>query len=169
MEMIDEKGYDKKNVPLIYNLIPIMGIIWFIIMSVMACVMDDISFIVKLIIVIFTILYIYSYLRRYDVFCLFNYEEFHYYEVDRNHKKIVRHIHAKWDDVKRITVSGGSRGHNTIFIRYKKSSELKDEIIDDSALLVFRKHFKKYSKRDDIMLTVLERYKKRKPFQLDWS
>ena len=88
MEMIDEKGYDKKNVPLIYNLIPIMGIIWFIIMSVMACVMDDISFIVKLIIVIFTILYIYSYLRRYDVFCLFNYEEFQYYEVDRNHKKL---------------------------------------------------------------------------------
>jgi hypothetical protein len=169
MEMIDEKGYDKKIVPLIYNLIPIMGIIWFIIMSVMACVMDDISFIVKLIIVIFTILYIYSYLRRYDVFCLFNYEEFHYYEVDRNHKKIVRHIHAKWDDVKRITVSGGSRGHNTIFIRYKKSSELKDEIIDDSALHVFRKHFKKYSKRDDIMLTVLERYKKRKPFEKDWE
>ena len=28
-------------------------------------------------------------------------------------------------------------------------SELKDEIIDDSALHVFRKHFKKYSKRDD--------------------
>ena len=108
-------------------------------------------------------------MRRYDVFCLFNYEEFHYYEVDRNHKKIVRHIHAKWDDVKRITVSGGYRGHNTIFIRYKKSSELKDEIIDDSALHVFRKHFKKYSKRDDIMLTVLERYKKRKPFQLDWE
>ena len=49
MEMIDEKGYDKKNMPLIYNLIHIMGIIMFIIMSVMACVMDDISFIVKFI------------------------------------------------------------------------------------------------------------------------
>ena len=165
MEMIDEKGYDKKTLNNVgYRIGLIVIIIAQAILTILICRNTELSFL-SLVPILVTLGLVFIYIES-DAFCLFNYEEFHYYEIDVIHKNIRRHIHAKWSDIKYIELSGG-RHSNTARIIYKKS--LNAEVsIENSYLCLFRKYFKKYSKRDDIMLTVLERYKKRKPFEKDW-
>ena len=166
MEMIDDKGYDKKTLNNVgYRIGLIVIIIAQAILTILICWNTELS-LLHLVPILTTLGLIFFYFAD-DAFCLFNYEEFHYYEIDVFHKKVVRHVHAKWNDIKYIELSG-RRHSNTARIIYKKS--LNAEVsIENSYLCLFRKYFKKYSKRDDIMLTVLERYKKRKPFEKDWE
>ena len=163
MEMIDEKGYDKKSLKdTCYRFVLLLIIIALAIATVCACCKLEVSLLLLVpVISLFGLIYYYI---GFDAFCLINYEEFHYYEIDRIHKKITIHVHAKWDDIKYIELS---RRYTTVIYKYNKSSN-KLETIDSSLLQLFRKYFKKYSKRDDIMLTTLERYRKRKPFEKDW-
>ncbi len=163
MEIIDEKGYDKKSLKdTYYRLGLIIIILTLAIVTVCAFCKLELSLLLLIPVIVFCGL-IYYYIR-FDAFCLFNYEEFHYYEIDRIHKKITIHVYAKWDDIKYIELS---RRYTTFIFKYDKSAN-KLETIDSSLLQLFRKYFKRYSKRDDIMLTTIEKYKKRKPFEKDW-
>ena len=120
MEMIDEKGYDKKTLNDVgYRIGHMVILIAQAILTVLICWDTELS-LLHLVPILTTLGLIFFYFAD-DAFCLFNYEEFHYYEIDVFHKKVVRHVHAKWNDIKYIKLIGGSHNRNYVHIIYKKS------------------------------------------------
>ncbi len=164
MEKIDENGYDKKTT-LGEDVFVIIFIIVYSVIIVLVCMMDDVSLIMKLLCVTFMLWYIYTYLGS-KTFCLFNYEEFHYYEIDRFQKKIKIHIYAKWKDIKYIECDGGSAFSNPTRIKFKNSTKIQS--YDYTLLYQFRKDIKKYSKREDIIYKRSAFRKKKKLYEKDW-
>ena len=164
MEMIDEKGYDKKTT-WGEDVFVIIFIIVYSVIIVLVCMMDDVSLIMKLLCVTFMLWYIYTYLGS-KTFCLFNYEEFHYYEIDRFRKKITIHIYAKWKDIKYIECDGGSAFSNPTLIKFKNSTKIQS--YNYTLLYQFRKDIKKYSKREDIIYKRSAFRKKKKLYEKDW-
>lgn len=144
MEMIDEKGYEKKTPD---KILPIISVIFITILMV-EFMMEDFSLIIKLLYSI-CIVWIFIYDFRKKIYCLFNYEEFHYYEIDRFRKNVKIHIYAKWQDVQYIECWSGSAFSNPTDIKYKNSTKLHS--YDYTLLYQFRKDIRKYSKRDDII------------------
>ena len=161
MEMIDEKGYEKKTPD---KILPIISVIFITILMVEFYMMEDFSLIIKLLYSIF-IVWIFIYDFRKKIYCLFNYEEFHYYEIDRFRKKIKIHIYAKWKDIKYIECDGGTAFSNPTRIKFKNSTKLHS--YDYTLLYQFRKDIKKYSKRDDIIYRYKYKYKSQ-PFEKGW-
>ena len=72
MEMIDEKGYEKKTPD---KILPIISVIFITILMVEFYMMEDFSLIIKLLYSICTV-WIFIYDFRKKIYCLFNYEEF---------------------------------------------------------------------------------------------
>lgn len=162
MEMIDTHNFDKIEKGWVVHL---LGLLLSFVLAVVFAMADEIPLYGKLFMPILIILYIYQ-IFRYRCFFLFNYDEFHFYEIDMLRKRIKQHKYAKWNEIKCFDYHYG-RFSKTCHIIYK-NHKYKDIVIENIHMEFYEKDIEKYSKRNDIFWTKIKRYKKRKPFEKYW-
>lgn len=103
---------------------------------------------------------------RYKHFFLFNYDGFHFYEIDVYKQKNTQHVYAEWKNVKLIYIADNRAPYRTIVkLRHPQSQYMEFEHV---GMALYVKDFEKYSRRKDICLTRWQRFQKRKHFDKTW-